>query len=53
MGVGVEGVDGTVLAGLETAVVDDIVIGICIGVGEDDDSLFNATVEDKANIDAA
>ncbi|KAI4638078.1 hypothetical protein J4E93_010547, partial [Alternaria ventricosa] len=50
VGVGVDGVDGTVLAGLETAVVDDI--GIGIGVGEDDVSGFNATVEDNANIDA-
>jgi len=49
--VGVDGVDGTVLAGLETAVVDDI--GIGIGVGEDVVSGFNATVEDNANIDAA
>jgi len=47
--VGVDGIDGTVLAGLEIGVVD----GAGVDVGEDDDSLFNATVEDKANIDAA
>jgi len=51
VGLGVDGVEGIVLAGLETAVVDGI--GIGIGAGEDVVPGFNATVEDNANIDAA
>lgn len=49
VGVGVDGAEGTVLARLEIGVVD----GVGVGVGEDDVSVFNATVEDNANIDAA
>jgi len=49
VGVGVDGVEGIVLAGLEIGVVD----GAGVDVGEDDASLLSATVEDNANTDAA